>query len=306
MTRNELAQAKDEYIARRQKALRRNVSAIEAKIYAAIFDEVVKRLGVADGRVLSTAENKRLIARIDKIIEKAAGKQLAQIGAVVASDLSGIASANSRYFETVADVGKKQIAETRQAAQKALQRSLGLTEDNTIKSGAYLDRLLTTEPLQKSVKKTLLKGLTANVPIEKLKANLSDVVKGNANVDGKLTRYFDQAVSDTYNQYDRLIGQQFAKWLGLNAFIYAGGTIATTRCFCRERNGKVFTKDEADTWRNDLGGECSPQWNEDESGQYIPTIHLGGYNCRHSADWISDREAIRRRPELKEILKPGD
>jgi hypothetical protein len=304
MTRNELAKAKDDFIAKRQQALRRKVGAIEKRVLEAVFDAVVKRLKLDQGKVLSDADNKKLVNQIDRIIERAAGDELKALGEVINGDLSGIANANGRYFQTVAETTRENIVKIRDAAQQSIGKQLGFTESGKLKPGGYFDRLLTTKPLQSGVKKTLLKGLAANVPIAKLRKDLQTVISGNNKVDGTLTRYFEQSVTDTYNQYDRTINAGFAKKLNLRAAIYAGGTIQTTRCFCRENNGKVFTDDEIEQWKPVEDDECTPIWHDD-LGVYKPKIHLGGIRCRHSLDWISAREAIRRRPELRVYFDQG-
>ncbi len=41
-------------------------------------------------------------------------------------------------------------------------------------------------------------------------------------------------------------------------------------------------------------------WSE---GTYEPLRDMGGHRCRHSPNFISNREAISRRPELKGVLE---
>ena len=68
--------------------------------------------------------------------------------------------------------------------------------------------------------------------------------------------------------FQRTVSLQKAEDLGLNYFLYAGGLIKTSREFCIERAGKVFSVAEAKNWDN---------------GQDLPVIpYLGGYNCRHT------------------------
>lgn len=68
--------------------------------------------------------------------------------------------------------------------------------------------------------------------------------------------------------------------LGLTHFLYAGGLIKTSRDFCVQRAGKIFTFKEAKTWNN---------------GQGLPVIpYLGGYNCRHSIVPMTEEKAIEQ------------
>lgn len=68
-------------------------------------------------------------------------------------------------------------------------------------------------------------------------------------------------------QFDNAYMIENAQQAGVTKFLYDGTIIATTRDFCRERVGKVFTLQELEAMDN---------------GQGLPVIpSLGGYNCRH-------------------------
>lgn len=68
--------------------------------------------------------------------------------------------------------------------------------------------------------------------------------------------------------FQRSVTLQKSEDLGLEYFLYAGGLIKTSRQFCIERAGKIFSIAEAKTWDNE---------------QDLPVIpYLGGWNCRHT------------------------
>lgn len=95
---------------------------------------------------------------------------------------------------------------------------------------------------------------------------------------------------DKVTHYDD--GTQSTKTeIGLYA-IYSGGLTSDSRPFCEERNGKVYTRAEIETWR-DLEWEQKPQ-------NYNPFKDLGGDGCRHKLDWISKQLAEILRPDLKD------
>lgn len=61
---------------------------------------------------------------------------------------------------------------------------------------------------------------------------------------------------------------------GFERYLYSGGLIETSREFCIERDGKVFTLEEIQSWDN---------------GQGLPAdVYLGGYNCRHDLLPVDD------------------
>jgi hypothetical protein len=121
---------------------------------------------------------------------------------------------------------------------------------------------------------------------------LRDLLKSKVVDNDIANKYFGRWTHDIYFQYQRAGANELRKDLGLKYGIYQGGLIETSRPFCEERNNKVFSIDEIMSWENlDFKGKS-------ESG-YNPIIDLGGYNCRHRIDWISDELAFRLRPELR-------
>lgn len=105
---------------------------------------------------------------------------------------------------------------------------------------------------------------------------------------------------DGFQQYDRTLQKSVAADIGYGFAIYQGGLIKTSREFCIERNDKVFSKDEIAkfgssddkydgyTDKGDFNGKRNP---------YNPFADLGGWNCRHHLDWISD--------ELAAVMRNG-
>jgi len=117
---------------------------------------------------------------------------------------------------------------------------------------------------------------------------LSDDTQGNL---GRLSKYYRNFTYDLYSQVDRTAGKVIADKIGMNKYaIYEGGLIKTSRKFCRERNGKVFTYDEI--------ADFNPP--EAKQPDYNPFVDLGGYGCRHHLNWIPYAIAISLRPDLKE------
>ncbi|MCE7856886.1 MAG: hypothetical protein DYG97_10130 [Ignavibacteria bacterium CHB3] len=75
-------------------------------------------------------------------------------------------------------------------------------------------------------------------------------------------------------QFDNAYMIENAQQAGVTKYLYDGTIIATTRDFCRERVGRVFTLEELEAMDN---------------GQGLPVIpSLGGYNCRHYLTPIID------------------
>lgn len=298
MTRSEYADFKSEYILKRQEVLKRKLSAIEKKIYADILDKVFSKLDVVDGTVKSEANNLALTAEVDKLFDSFQRNEFKTVVEQIVGDFRGIGVKNKEYYKLVSDI-QGNINSVYDKSKEQLNRSLGITPDGKVLPNGYIDRLSKDTTFKTSIKQALTSGIVGNVSLAELKSNLQAVIVGNEKVNGSLTRYFETNVIDTYNAYDRSLSTNFASSLGLNAFIYAGGKIKSSREFCRSHDGKVYTREEAEQWKNILNEEDGPIWNESKDGTYDPFRQMGGYRCRHSVDWISEKEAIRRRPDLK-------
>ena len=89
-------------------------------------------------------------------------------------------------------------------------------------------------------------------------------------------------------QYRRAQGQILATKLNIKYFIYFGTEIDTTRCFCQERIGNIYTKEEIESWA-DL------DWSGKEKGTNKGNIaqKLGGWRCRHDLMAVSEARALR-------------
>ncbi|MCA9813211.1 MAG: hypothetical protein KC483_10190 [Nitrosarchaeum sp.] len=77
--------------------------------------------------------------------------------------------------------------------------------------------------------------------------------------------------------FQRSVTLNKAADFGVELFAYVGGLIKSSRDFCIERDGGVFTLAEIKSWDN---------------GQGLPAdIYLGGYNCRHRLIAVSEVRA---------------
>lgn len=155
--------------------------------------------------------------------------------------------------------------------------------------------LLSTYAGDTTVKRELLsygyRALTSGVGLSEYRRGLTELVTGGADSGGLYTKLYNRAY-DTFNQTDRVLQGQAAESLGWDAFLYQGGLIASSRKFCKARNGKVWLRSEIEAWKAlKFDGKPDP---------YEPFVQLGGYGCRHSLSGIPNLVALQLRPELRE------
>lgn len=76
-------------------------------------------------------------------------------------------------------------------------------------------------------------------------------------------------------KFNTVITRLRAQTAGVTRYRYVGGTIDTTRDFCRQHNNRVYTEAEIRRiWRRTWSGKAPGD----------PMVVRGGYNCRHH--WI--------------------
>jgi hypothetical protein len=129
------------------------------------------------------------------------------------------------------------------------------------------------ETEQQSIIQTIVLGSIAGLAIAPFLSQLRSAVSKSVK---RLTTVFDFIVRN----FDGALTLIKSKNSQIQKFKYVGGTISTTRDFCRTHNGKIYTQDEINKiWRGQTWGGKAPG---------DPFIVRGGYNCRHFFVPVSD------------------
>lgn len=298
MTSSQIAQLREDFIRERIDLLNRRVSAAEKKLLDIVISRIVDDFEKTDGRINPSVKNIELVSRIDKVWGEFQSNDYLNVIRQFAGDLGELQNLNESYFKIIEEDQKK-ITKVSKEVRSIMSKRIGLKPDGELTKNGYLDRLIKDNALLNKIKKETYKSVTSGTPLKDYLKKTTDLIIGTKNTSGGLQRHFNTFAYDTYAQYDRTNQTLFAGKLGLRAFIYAGGLIKTSRLFCEHNNGRVFTTDEAQEWEKLIGDDDGPMWSE---GTYNPMEDMGGHRCRHSPNFISNREAIRRRPELAAVL----
>jgi hypothetical protein len=152
----------------------------------------------------------------------------------------------------------------------------------------------TTKGLDAVTKTIIVERVTANVlaiqnevnsfVLQTQKAALSQVMTGQGFDFDKfseirqspwLSKLTGQVTTDL-DGFEREVGIALGQDLGFTHYYYAGTLIKTSRPFCIERAGRIYSIKEINSWDN---------------GQGLPAnVYLGGYNCRHRLSPVSDKQ----------------
>lgn len=271
--------------------LESKVKTNQSELFRFVIEDFVDQLETEDGRFLNSIKNKRLLALLDETYSKFTNTVSIETIGLMIRGLQKIVDFNNGYFSLISNQTK--LVPIQKGVIESVNAWLGITKSNEIKANGYLDTILKDATIKNEIRNQIADAVITQKGYSKVKQNLKEYIVGKEVQDGKGTtgamqKYYRNFVYDTFSHVDRANGDIIAKGLELNHAIYEGGLIKTTRPFCRERNGKVFTRDEIMLFDPPTA----------KPPAYDPLIDLGGFSCRHHLNWIPYELAIILRPDL--------
>jgi len=140
---------------------------------------------------------------------------------------------------------------------------------------------------QNRIAQEVYDSVVSGAPFGQLTLGISAALVGHEDVRGRpLVQYAGTYAHDSLMAFYSTIHQKKSKDAGMTHQLYYGSIIGSTRKFCAERAGKVFSNEEVDSW-NKL------DWDGKKPGNVW--INRGGYRCRHHLqpvmpEWIEGGE----------------
>ncbi len=130
---------------------------------------------------------------------------------------------------------------------------------------------------------TIVNGIHSRRDWRDLDKALRDLHTDTKEARGLLKRYIGTYSNTAFAAFDRRVMQIKANQFNIDLFLFAGSSLKDSREFCMQRVDKVFTRDEINAWQEQ-------QWQGKKRGGNV-WIYLGGYNCTHSLNPISEEMA---------------
>ncbi len=287
----------------KKKFIDKVTKAIEDR-FGKLSDELVRRLLNdfidsldRDGDVIrNTAANLRKIALIDKVYNDLMNNNAGQIVRDIYNSSLKLTEFNTDYFEQFS-TSESKYALTVKKVRSIIDDRLGVGEKYKLKPGGYLDSLIKDRTVATQIKNLSYAEVLKGSGFKNFKTGLQNFIKGDPQRLGAFDQHYRTYAYDIYTKIDRTESTLMAKDLDLKYFIFSGGIIDTSRDFCKKRNGKVFTMQEAEQWVNDPWIQSMLKRGSITS--YDPITDMGGFNCRHLARFISKPVAEKLRPDLK-------
>lgn len=255
---------------------------LQQKLIDMINSELLTNLTIVDGQVVNSPENYRTIYNFENIWQDYSDAYFTPAVQSIATDALKVTAFSNQYFKQLGITGSNATQLLTASAQN-IDLMMGIErvgKQMQFIPGGYMDRLLQGAEVRDTVMSVLTDSVSVKTGFKELYSTMQDAVSGSDQVDGVMQQYFRGYVYDTFSgvqsAYDNYVGEA----AGMNSFVYAGTIIKTTREFCREHVGGVFTRKDIEAWRDmDWQGK---NWDAPFE------VARGGYNCRHDLRWIPD------------------
>lgn len=263
------------------------IEASQRALLKTIVDDFLDGMEKDDaGNIKNTLANKRRFAMFDSVYARFAKDNGLAVVQSIAEGVGKIVDFNANYFSAFTTAAE--LAPINANVKTTLSAWLGLTSRGNVAPNGYLDTLIKDATVKNQIKNLMLKNVVSQNGFFDTKKALQQTIEGTPDKLGALQRYYRNFAFDTFSVADRANQKIFADKLRFPCAIYEGGTIETSRKFCIEHNGKVFTQKEI--------SEFQPT--EAIGPGYNPFTDLGGYGCRHHLNWIPYTVAKALRPNL--------
>lgn len=241
----------------------------------------------ATGRIKNTLRNKRLLSNVDTVFQQYVKTDGIAVAKTLIDGVKQILDFNGKYYKAFNTAAE--LVPIKDSTLEFMKSWLGLKGNGALEGNGYLAKTITDPKVLGEIKNFALRAVSGQQGYEATKSAVKEFIDGNKQGAGLLEKYYRNFVYDTYSQVDRVAASNYADKLKLDYAIYEGGLIKTSRKFCRERNGQVFTRAEIEQMEP---AEAIPP-------NYNPITDMGGYGCRHHWNWIPYSVAIILRPDLK-------
>jgi len=179
-------------------------------------------------------------------------------------------------MDTIGDVYAEEIKSLRTQWASTTKKKLVLSDTDleNIETLVSFETTATFNSITASIDN--IRAAVFREVIAGVQPDVNTIVQDSA---GLTRRQIETELGTNVAGFQRSVTMTKAEDLGIEHYLYSGGLIETSREFCRERDGNIYTLDEINSWDN---------------GQGLPAnIYLGGYNCLHQLLPI-DKETAER------------
>lgn len=243
----------------------------------ALMDE----LDVVDGNISNSSKNLSIIKSIDDDLRTALfNNSYYKAVNAFGKEFEVQAELTNEYFASILD-DFEVVQKYKTALATSQSSALSLLSQDTF-----------TQTLIKPIQDSLLASVTNNGSFKDALANLRKTILGNDELDGRLLSHVKRIAYDSFAIANAQYTHTISSNLKFEWYLYTGGIVSDSRCFCIERHGKYYHIEEIRGWgRGEYIGACG-RYNKSLSrtgwqGMNLDTNEItililrGGYSCKH-------------------------
>jgi len=313
----DIIQRKDEFITRREASLNKSVVRLQNMLISKLTREIIPMLDTSGGRIRNTLRNYQLLQSLDRVYKDFSTTQRLAFVSEIGDTARGLTTLNKQFFTVTMGASlPATFGRILAATEKKMLMAIGV-QGGKILNGGFLDSLSANTELLTQIKNLMAQSVTAQVRTKDFIAGMNDLITGSGEKMGGIESHLNRFAHDLYMQYDSAYSTSLADETGMKYFIYLGGRIQDSRDFCVALDGKVWSRAEAEKWREwtPAKGVYPPDYKIKQKDKnavpsyiaqfegYQPLIHRGGFNCRHHLGWILEELAYEMRPDLKKNIE---
>lgn len=313
----DVIQRKDEFIARREASLNKSVVRLQNMLISKLTREIIPMLDTSGGRIRNTLRNYQLLQSLDRVYKDFSTTQRLAFVSEIGDTVVGLTGLNKQFFTVTMGASLPvTFGKVLAATERKMMAAIGI-HGGKILGGGFLDSLSANTELLTSIKNLMSQSVTAQIPTKNFIMSMNDLITGSGEKIGGIESHLNRYAHDLYMSYDAAYSTSLADETGMQYFVYLGGKVQDSRDFCVALDGKVWSRAEADKWREWTPakgvypeGYKIKQKNKNEVPSYIsqydgyqPLVHRGGFRCRHHLSWIMTELAEQMRPDLKKNIE---
>jgi hypothetical protein len=266
MTPNKVADQIEGLIISANGKFEKAIIRVEEKLYSDLVT-ILKFIETdVDGNIIQNSGNRSILRaaqiQFDKTIQGSEYQDAVETHLRVVPKVDAL---NIAYFESVSSAFKP---------NRVFIKNLQTSTIETINSLVLQDGIAAQVkiPLNDILNQNINSGGSFSGMLKQLKI----FIEGDPSREGKLLSYSKQILRDTLFNYARAYQQSVVADLKLTWYLYAGGTMDTSRSFCVDRSGKFFTEEEIKAWSGLTWQGKNPLTTESSI-----FVYCGGFNCSH-------------------------
>lgn len=270
-----VVEAMDKFLLARQNSHINRVETSLVRLQKNILNQLTKLKTAKGGKLEGIRVNLKQSQKIHKRIEQLFEQDFTDEMKSMIKDFSSVNKSIARSYKNLGEAAD--FTDIDRSAMRVLRD--GVYRDYVSVSGRKKQQII------QSVYDLIIGGGDFDDVVTAVQSALTGTNRAGA-VGRNLLAEARTLARDSIMQYHQEVNNLINDEIEIKHFLYVGDIMATTRDFCRRRVGRVYTRDQIDSWTFKWAGKSGPAY-----------THRGGYNCRHHwqgvrPEWLEGKKKL--------------